>query len=106
MKPQIRLRRTGNTEQFSGTQKEFHLKDITSRIISCPIEVQSKLGPGLLENISVNSVVNFLTTPFCSRGGSHGSFVMSMCIGGRGNEWTSQGRHPSIVLALDGGLEQ
>lgn len=33
------------------SQKEFPLKDITERIISCSIEVHSALGPGLLENI-------------------------------------------------------
>ncbi len=33
------------------TQKEFPLKDITGRIISCAIEVHSILGPGLLENV-------------------------------------------------------
>ena len=33
------------------TQKEFPLKDITERIISCSIEVHSILGPGLLENV-------------------------------------------------------
>lgn len=31
--------------------KEFPLKDITERIISCAIEVHSSLGPGLLENV-------------------------------------------------------
>ncbi len=33
------------------TPKEFPLKDITERIISCAIEVHSTLGPGLLENV-------------------------------------------------------
>ena len=33
------------------TPKEFPLKNITERIISCAIEVHSVLGPGLLENI-------------------------------------------------------
>ena len=32
-------------------KKEFPLKDITERIISCAIEVHSTLGPGLLENV-------------------------------------------------------
>ena len=31
--------------------KEYPLADITGRIISCCIEVHSKLGPGLLESI-------------------------------------------------------
>jgi len=33
------------------TPKEFPLKDITEKIISCAIEVHSTLGPGLLENV-------------------------------------------------------
>jgi len=33
------------------TLKEFPLKDIRERIISCAIEVHSTLGPGLLENV-------------------------------------------------------
>jgi GxxExxY protein len=32
-------------------QKEFPLKDVTERIISCAIEVHSTLGPGLLESV-------------------------------------------------------
>ena len=31
-------------------QKEFPLKEITKQIISCAIEVQKILGPGLSEN--------------------------------------------------------
>jgi GxxExxY protein len=45
MKPQRAQRNT------LCTQKEFPLKDITERIISCAIEVHSTLGPGLLENL-------------------------------------------------------
>ena len=33
------------------SQKEFPLKDITERIISCAIEVHKTLGPGLLESV-------------------------------------------------------
>jgi GxxExxY protein len=33
------------------SQKEFPLKDVTERIISCAMEVHSTLGPGLLESI-------------------------------------------------------
>ena len=32
-------------------QKEFPLKEITDRIISCAIEVHKTLGPGLLESL-------------------------------------------------------
>ena len=38
------------------TQTEFPHKDITGKIISCSIEVHSKLGPGLLENIYENAL--------------------------------------------------
>ena len=31
--------------------KEFPLKEITKRIISCALEVHSTLGPGLLESV-------------------------------------------------------
>jgi len=34
-----------------GYQKEFPLKEITGKIISCAIEVHSKFGPGLLESV-------------------------------------------------------
>ncbi len=33
------------------SSKEFPLRDITERIISCAIEVHSTLGPGLLESV-------------------------------------------------------
>jgi len=33
------------------TPKEFPLKNITERTISCAIEVHSTLSPGLLENV-------------------------------------------------------
>ena len=45
MKPQSPQRNT------LCSPKEFPLKDITERIISCAIEVHSTLGPGLLENV-------------------------------------------------------
>jgi len=45
MKPQRTQRNT------LCTQKEFPLKDVTERIISCAIEVHSTLGPGLLESV-------------------------------------------------------
>ena len=37
--------------------KEFPLKDVTERIISCAIEVHSALGPGLLENLYEEALV-------------------------------------------------
>lgn len=51
MKPQRPLR----TPLCS--QKEFPLKDVTERIISCAIEVHSALGPGLLENLYEEALV-------------------------------------------------
>jgi len=33
------------------SKKDFPLKDVTEKIISCAIEVHSNLGPGLLESI-------------------------------------------------------
>ncbi|MFH1287631.1 MAG: GxxExxY protein [bacterium] len=33
------------------SQREFPLKDITNRIISCAMEIHSTLGPGLLESV-------------------------------------------------------
>ena len=45
MKPQRPQRNTLRTP------KEYPLKDITEKIISCAIEVHSSLGPGLLGNL-------------------------------------------------------
>lgn len=43
------------------SQKEFPLKDITKRIISCAIEVHSALGPGLLENVYEEAMAHEFT---------------------------------------------
>ncbi len=45
MKPQ------GTRSDFPGSPKEFPLKDLTGKIISCAISVHSILGPGLLESV-------------------------------------------------------
>ena len=45
MKPQRPQRNTLRT------LKEYPLKEITEKIISCAIEIHSSLGPGLLENL-------------------------------------------------------
>ncbi len=55
MKPQSAQRNT------LCSPKEFPLKDITGRIISCAIEVHSKLGPGLLENIYEEALAHEFT---------------------------------------------
>jgi GxxExxY protein len=45
MKPQ-------RAQRFSlCSPKEFPLKEITEKVISCALEVHSTLGPGLLENV-------------------------------------------------------
>lgn len=43
------------------TQKEFPLKDITEKIISCAIEVHSTLGPGLLESVYEEALAHEFT---------------------------------------------
>ncbi len=42
-------------------QKEFPLKDVTERIISCSMAVHSVLGPGLLESIYEESLAHEFT---------------------------------------------
>ncbi len=68
MKPHIRLRRTGNPEQFSGHSKRFELRGI-------PYERQKEISLSynslILKNVSVNSVVNFLTLPPWLTGEDH-----------------------------------
>jgi len=62
MKPQNFTTENTETKNFSffktslnsmvdSSEKEFPLKDLTGKIISCAIEVHSALGPGLLENV-------------------------------------------------------
>ena len=41
--------------------KEFPLKDLTGKIISCAIEVHSTLGPGLLENVYEEALLHEFT---------------------------------------------
>ncbi len=43
------------------TPKEFPLKGITERIISCAIEVHSILGPGLLESVYEDALAQEFT---------------------------------------------
>lgn len=38
-------------------QKEFPLREVTEKIISCAIEVHSALGPGLLESLYEEALV-------------------------------------------------
>jgi len=38
-------------------EKEFPLKEVTERIISCALEVHSALGPGLLESLYEEALV-------------------------------------------------
>jgi GxxExxY protein len=41
--------------------KEFPLKEVTARIISCAIEVHSTLGPGLLESVYEEALAHEFT---------------------------------------------
>ena len=43
------------------TPKEFPLKEVTERIISCAMEVHSTLGPGLLESIYEEALAHEFT---------------------------------------------
>ena len=38
------------------TLKEYYFKDITEKIISCAMEVNSSPGPGLLENLYIEAI--------------------------------------------------
>lgn len=51
MKPQSTQRKT------LCSPEEYPLKDVTERIISCAIEVHSTLGPGLLESLYEEALV-------------------------------------------------
>lgn len=51
MKPHQNNFTTEHAEKKIFKLKEFPLKDVTERIISCAIEIHSTLGPGLLESI-------------------------------------------------------
>lgn len=42
------------------SQKEFPLREVTEKIISCAIEVHSALGPGLLESLYEEALVEDL----------------------------------------------
>jgi len=44
------------------TNKEFPLKNLTKKIISCAIEVHSSLGPGLFENLYEEAMAYELTS--------------------------------------------
>ena len=54
---------TEDTEKksFAFSPKEYPLKEITERIISCAMEVHSTLGPGLLESIYEEALAQELT---------------------------------------------
>ena len=51
MKSQEKMKPQGSQRETLCSQDEYPHKDITGEIISCAIEVHSKLGPGLLESI-------------------------------------------------------
>jgi GxxExxY protein len=45
------LNKNSVSSALKSSQREFPLKEITERIISCSLEVHSTLGPGLLESV-------------------------------------------------------
>jgi len=45
----------------ASSSKDYPLKDVTERIISCAIEVHSTLGPGLLESVYEEALAQELT---------------------------------------------
>ena len=54
------LKNSVNSMVASST-KEYPLKEITERIISCAMEVHSTLGPGLLESVYEEALAQELT---------------------------------------------
>ena len=49
------------TSQVRAYPKEFPLKEVTERIISCALEVHSTLGPGLLESVYEEALAHEFT---------------------------------------------
>jgi len=50
-KKNFRFSKSSVNSVVVSSPKEFPLKEVTERIISCAIEVHSTLGPGLLESV-------------------------------------------------------
>jgi GxxExxY protein len=60
-KKHYRFYKSSVNSVVASSQKEFPLKEITEKIISCAIEVHSALGPGLLENVYEEALLHEFT---------------------------------------------
>lgn len=57
----IKNSKTSVNSMVRSQPKEFPLKEVTERIISCAIEVHSTLGPGLLESVYEEALAHEFT---------------------------------------------
>jgi GxxExxY protein len=57
----LRYSRNSVNSVVGASPKEFPLKEITERIISCAMEVHSTLGPGLLESVYEEALAHEFT---------------------------------------------
>jgi GxxExxY protein len=57
----FRYSRKSATSPVKTSPKEFPLKEVTERIISCALEVHSTLGPGLLESVYEEALAHEFT---------------------------------------------
>jgi GxxExxY protein len=60
-KKSTRYSKTSVNSVVGTSFKEFPLKEVTERIISCALEVHSTLGPGLLESIYEEALAHEFT---------------------------------------------
>ena len=60
-KEPIRSLKTSVNSMVGTSPKEFPLKEVTERIISCALEVHSTLGPGLLESVYEEALAHEFT---------------------------------------------
>jgi GxxExxY protein len=60
-KKSIRSSETSVNSMVGASPKEFPLKEVTKRIISCALEVHSTLGPGLLESVYEEAIAHEFT---------------------------------------------
>ena len=57
----LRYSRNSVNSVVRASPKEFPLKEVTERIISCAMEVHSTLGPGLLESVYEEALAHEFT---------------------------------------------
>ncbi len=60
-KKSVRYSKTAVDSVVGTFPKEFPLKEVTERIISCALEVHSTLGPGLLESVYEEALAHEFT---------------------------------------------